>query len=129
MLCHADVHPNNVLIDTDDHLWIVDWDEVLLAPKECDLMMGVGGLGSYPAGPREATWFLRGYGSAAIDPIALAYYRHARAVGDIGAYGAEALLLPAAGEATKRNAVQRLMKGFAPGSIVPLAHEAYRRVA
>ncbi len=75
------MHPNNVLIDTDDQLWIVDWDEVLLAPKECDLMMGVGGLGSYPAGPREAAWFLQGYGSTAIDPVALAYYRRARPCG------------------------------------------------
>lgn len=26
-------------------MWIVDWDEVILAPKECDLMFVVGGIG------------------------------------------------------------------------------------
>jgi spectinomycin phosphotransferase len=123
VLCHADVHPNNVLIDMDDQLWIVDWDDTMLAPKECDLMMGVGGLGNYPAGSREAGWFLRGYGSTAIDPVALAYYRHVRALGDIGAYGEQMLLLPGASVATKRNALQRMMSLFAPGYIVSLAKQ------
>jgi len=86
----------------------------------------VGGLGSYPAGPREESWFLRGYGSTVIDPVALAYYRHARALGDIGANAEQALLLPTVGEATKRNALQRLMKLFAPGNIVSLASQVER---
>src|SRR5205085_2585294 len=34
VLCHADVYPNNVLIDTEDQFWIVDWDDTLLAPKD-----------------------------------------------------------------------------------------------
>ncbi len=125
VLCHADVHPNNVLIDTDDHLWIVDWDEVLYAPKECDLMMGVGGLGNYPAGPGETAWFLHGYGSTAIDPVALAYYRHARALGDIGA-NAEEVLRPTASAAARRTAMQRLRLLFAPGYIVSLARQGER---
>jgi spectinomycin phosphotransferase len=123
VLCHADVHPNNVLIDPDDQLWIVDWDDTQLAPKECDLMMGVGGLGHYPAGPREAGWFLAGYGSAAIDPVALAYYRHVRALGDIGANGEQVLQLPGASEATKRDGLQRMELLFAPGYIVSLARQ------
>jgi spectinomycin phosphotransferase len=121
VLCHADVHPNNVLIDRDNQLWIVDWDDTQLAPKECDLMMGVGGLGNYPAGPRETGWFLSGYGSTAIDPVALAYYRHVRALGDIGANGEQVLLLPGASEATKRDGLQRMELLFAPGYIVSLA--------
>ena len=123
VLCHADVHPNNVLIDKDDRFWIVDWDDTQLAPKECDLMMGVGGLGNYPAGPRETGWFLSGYGSTDIDPVALAYYRHVRALGDIGANGEQVLLLPGASEATKRNGLQRMEKLFAPGYIVSLTQQ------
>lgn len=125
VLCHADVHPNNILLGTDGGLWIVDWDEVLFAPKEADLMMGVGGLGNYPAGPREAASFLRGYGSTAIDAVALAYYRHVRAVSDIGADAEQVLLLPAS-EATKRGAVAALESLFAPGQIVDLARQADR---
>ena len=123
VLCHADVHPNNVLIDMADQFWIVDWDDTLLAPKECDLMMGVGGLGNYPAGPREGSWFLQGYGGTAIDLVALAYYRHVRALGDIGANGEQVLLLPGAGEATKRDGLQRMEQLFAPGYIVSLTQQ------
>jgi spectinomycin phosphotransferase len=123
VLCHADVHPNNVLIDSEDRLWIVDWDDVQLAPKECDLMMGVGGLGNYPAGPREAGWFLSGYGSRAIDPAALAYYRHVRALGDIWANGEQVLLLGEASEATKRNGLERMERLFAPGFMVWLTKD------
>jgi len=126
VLCHSDVHPNNVVIDTEDHLWIVDWDDTLIAPRECDLMMGVGGLGNYPAGPRETAWFLRGYGSTVIDPVALAYYRHARALGDIGTLIEQAVLLPGADEATRHSIVTRLRKLFEPGYIVSLADEVDR---
>lgn len=124
VLCHADIHPNNLLLDTAGRLWLVDWDEVLLAPKECDLMMGVGGLGMYPAGPRQSAWFLQGYGSAAVDPVALAFYRHARALGDIGA-DLEQALDRAAGLAARQTALGWLKQLFAPGYIVDLARQAF----
>jgi spectinomycin phosphotransferase len=126
VLCHGDVHHNNVLIDTDDRFWMIDWDDTRLAPKECDLMMGVGGLNATYAGPREETWFLRGYGPTTIDPIALAYYRHLRAVGDLAEYGEQVWLLQGASEATKRNALERTTRLFAPGSIVTLAKQLER---
>jgi spectinomycin phosphotransferase len=121
VLCHADVHPNNVLIDSDEQLWIVDWDDTHLAPKECDLMMGVGGLGNYPAGPRETGWFLRGYGSTDIDPVALDYYRHVRALGDILYNGEQVVRLPGASELIKRDGLRRMGLLFAPGYMVSLA--------
>jgi hypothetical protein len=61
-----------------------------------------------------------------MEPLALAYYRHLRAVSDVAAYGEEVFLLPALGSISKRNALQRLQSLFAVGSIVPLAGEAYR---
>ncbi|HLZ69335.1 MAG TPA: aminoglycoside phosphotransferase family protein [Dehalococcoidia bacterium] len=128
VLCHADIHPNNLLIDHDDRLWMVDWDEVLYAPKECDLMMGVGGLGVYPAGAREARWFLAGYGSPAVDGVALAFYRHVRALSDIGAY-AEQVLHKTSSAAARRDALRRLARLSAPGAIVTLAQQADRGLA
>ena len=44
VLCHSDIHAGNVLIDTNDAFYIVDWDEPILAPKEGDLMFIGGGL-------------------------------------------------------------------------------------
>jgi spectinomycin phosphotransferase len=121
VLCHADIHTWNVLIDAGDRLWIVDWDETLFAPRECDLMFVVGGLGGNLVGPREEAWFRAGYGRADIDPLALAYYRHARAVADIAAFGERVFLAPDAGEATKRDSVRGLKSLFAPGNIIALA--------
>jgi spectinomycin phosphotransferase len=128
VLCHADAHHNNVLIDGDDRLWLVDWDDALLAPKECDLMMGVGGLSGAIVGPREEAWFLWGYGPTSIDPLALAYYRYLRAVGDLATNGEQAWLLPGVGEAVRAEALQRARRLFAPGNIVSLAAQAADRV-
>ena len=33
VLCHADLHTWNVLVDAGRRLWIVDWDEAVLAPR------------------------------------------------------------------------------------------------
>ena len=41
-LCHCDIHAGNLLIDANEAIYIVDWDNPLLAPKERDLM-AVGG--------------------------------------------------------------------------------------
>lgn len=37
VLCHADLHPGNVLIE-EDCVHIIDWDDVLLAPRERDFI-------------------------------------------------------------------------------------------
>lgn len=129
VLCHGDAHHNNVLIDRDERFWIVDWDDTLCAPKECDLMMGVGGLSGALVGLRETAWFLRGYGPARIDLLALAYYRHLRAVGDLATNGEQAWLAPGVGEAVKATALQRARQLFAPGYIVSLATAAADHVS
>jgi spectinomycin phosphotransferase len=126
VLCHADVHTWNVMVDTADRLWIVDWDETMLAPKERDLMFVVGGIGAGLVQPHEEAWFLQGYGPASIDPLALAYYRYNWAIGDIGTYAEQVFLMPDTGVITKRNAVQAVISCFGPGNIVDLAYAAGR---
>ncbi len=122
VLCHADIHTANVLLDAGGQVWIVDWDDTVLAPKERDLMfVAGGGISSALVRPREEEWFFRGYGTAAIDPLALAYYRYAWAVGDIGAYGDQVFFRSDLGEVTKRAAVDRFLSLFVPGNIIPLA--------
>jgi spectinomycin phosphotransferase len=116
VLCHADVHPWNILVAGEERLFIVDWDSLLLAPKECDLMFVANGgfCGPRVEAAAEAAFF-RGYGNTEIDPLALAYYRHDRVVQDILEYGDQALLRADVGEITRKNAVQGLKILFEPG--------------
>lgn len=128
VLCHADIHTWNILIDTWGRLWIVDWDETFLAPKERDLMFVVGGIAAGLVQPHEEAWFRTGYGPATIDPLALAYYRYNWAVEEIGSFGEQVFLTPDTGEATKRDAAGLFSSVFAPGNIVALAYEVGHRI-
>jgi spectinomycin phosphotransferase len=119
--CHADMHTWNILLDTDQQLWLVDWDEVILARKERDLMFMAGGIGGDGITPHTTACFLQGYGDDAIDPVALAYYRYAWAVQDMAAYGEQVFFDADAGEETRREGVQGFMVQFEPGSIVSIA--------
>lgn len=121
VLCHADIHTNNVLLDGDDHIWIVDWDETMLAPRERDLMFVIGGIGPGFVSPAQERFFFVGYGSAAIDSLALAFYRYAWATSDIAAYGEQVFLHEDLGPLDRREAVERFESLFAPGSIVDIA--------
>ena len=121
VLCHADLHTWNVLLDTAGELWLVDWDETILALKERDLMFVVGGIGRDLVSPRETACFLQGYGDAVIDPCALTYYRYAWAVQDMAAYGEQVFFMPDLGAETRRDAVRVFMSMFEPGNIVALA--------
>jgi spectinomycin phosphotransferase len=121
VLCHADLHTWNVLLDTAQQLWVVDWDETVLAPKERDLMFVIRGIGRDLVRPHETACFLQGYGDTEIDPLALVYYRYAWAVQDMAAYGERVFFLPDLGESTRREAVHGFMDMFEPGNIVAIA--------
>jgi len=121
VLCHADLHTWNILLGSDEHLWLVDWDETILARRERDLMFVVVGIGRDLVSPRQTACFLQGYGEVDIDPEALTYYRYAWAVQDLAAYGEQVLLLPGLGEATRRDALEGLKSLFEPGNIVEIA--------
>src|SRR5204863_194590 len=83
VLCHADIHAGNLLLDANGALYIVDWDNPTLAPKERDLMsIGAGLFGDWHTPREQETLFYMGYGAAEIDPHALAYYRFERILQD-----------------------------------------------
>jgi spectinomycin phosphotransferase len=121
VLCHADLHTWNVLVDADEQPWIVDWDEATLAPRERDLMFVAGGIAGGLVRPEDTDRFFQGYGRVVVDPRLLAYYRVAWAVQDLAEYGERVLMLPAVGEATRRAAVDGFVDLFEPGNIVDLA--------
>jgi spectinomycin phosphotransferase len=120
VICHADIHMWNVLIDDGDGLWFVDWDDVMIAPKECDLFFGIGGLGPAHINPEREQWFREGYGETVVDGEALTYYRCERAISDVAANG-ETFFDAEAGEVTRRDALEGLRDLFLPGRIADLA--------
>lgn len=83
VMCHTDIHPGNLLIDTSGSLFIIDWDYPRLALKECDLMFIGGGQGyvGTTAHDEEAR-FYPSYGQDTVDPLAMAYYRCERNIID-----------------------------------------------
>jgi spectinomycin phosphotransferase len=121
VLCHADLHTRNVLLEGDEQLWVIDWDETVLAPKERDLMFFVGGIMRELLQPHHTEYFFRGYGGAAIDPDALLYYRNAWAVQDIAADGERVFFLPELSDASRQDAVRMFKLLFEPGNIVSIA--------
>ena len=121
VVCHSDIHAGNLLIGTDGALYIVDWDEPILAPKERDLMyIGGGLLASGLIPPEEETRFHRGYGQTVINPVALAYYRYERIIQDIAAFCRE-LLLTDAGGADRAQSLRYLMSNFLPNGTIEIA--------
>jgi spectinomycin phosphotransferase len=121
VLCHADLHTFNLLVEPGGTLWLVDWDEAILAPRERDLMFVVRGISDRLIAPADTARFLEGYGDAAVDPDLLEYYRLAWAVQDIAAYGEEITGLPWLTEASRAAAVDGFMSLFEPGEIVEIA--------
>jgi spectinomycin phosphotransferase len=121
VLCHADLHTFNVLVDGSRQLWVADWDEAILAPKERDLMFVIRGIGHGLISPDRTETFLEGYGAAAADEGLLAYYRYAWAAQDIAACAEEVLFLPGRGQDSRRAAADDFMNLFEPGNIVDLA--------
>ena len=91
VLCHSDIHAGNVLIGSDESIYIIDWDEPMMAPKERDLMFIGGGVGNVWNKPQEILHFYEGYGNTNIDKTILSYFRHERIVEDIALYGQDLL--------------------------------------
>ena len=120
VICHADIHAWNVLVERSGEFVVVDWDETLLAPRERDLMFVDGGVGGLQNDGRA---FFAGYGPVEVDPVVMAYYRFDWVVQELASYG-DRVLTSGVGDATKAEAVDLLVSLFDPGNVVDAAHRA-----
>ncbi|MBN2479597.1 MAG: aminoglycoside phosphotransferase family protein [Parachlamydiales bacterium] len=120
VLCHSDIHGGNVLVDRNGVIYIVDWDEPIMAPKERDLMFIGGGVANVWNNPHEENFFYKGYGKTEINRTILAYYRHERIVEDIAHYG-QCLLLTTSGGADRKIIYKHLKDMFEPLGVVDIA--------
>jgi len=82
VICHADLHPGNLLRNDAGGVFVVDWDDVMLAPKERDFLF-VGDPPTDDAPAPGAAPFYEGYLPEAIDWVALTYYRCERIITDV----------------------------------------------
>jgi spectinomycin phosphotransferase len=124
VLCHSDIHPGNLLLGENGLLYIVDWDNPFIAPKERDLML-IGGCSTWHD-PREEALFYSGYdrnysdGPVEVDRTALTYYRYERIIWDIAAY-CEQLLMTSAGGEDREQSYQYFLSIFKPGGEIEIA--------
>ena len=126
ILCHGDIHAWNLLIEDQGAFYMVDWDTLIFAPKERDLMFigaGLGGNGHSPE--EEEILFYQGYGQTPIDPFALAYYRYERILEDIGVYCEQIFLSDEGGE-DRRQSFEYLQSNFLPAGTIELAYRSDR---
>jgi spectinomycin phosphotransferase len=124
ILCHSDIHGYNLLIDTNGALYIVDWDALIFAPKERDLMFIGGGHGNSGYTPQEEeAMFYQGYGETNINQIAIAYYRYDRIIIDI-ADDCDLIFLSDEGEEYQAAALEDLKNKFLPDSYIEIAYRS-----
>jgi len=119
-LCHGDIHAGNILVDSGGNCLLVDWDTLMLAPKERDLMFIGAGVGGKWKHPHETEWFYQGYAADDLCLPALAYYRCERILQDIGET-AEWLASADAQDADGEFLLNELSSQFEPGNVVDIA--------
>lgn len=119
VLCHADIHGGNVLIGENGSIYIVDWDQPVMAPKERDLMFIGGGVANVWNNPHEEEFFYKGYGKTKINMSILAYYRLERIVEDIAEYAQEFLLTTA--DEDRSEMYKQFIAMFEPRGVVDIA--------
>lgn len=121
VICHADLHANNLLFADDDHVSVIDWDDVMLAPKERDFIFV----------PEESdngvAPFFRDYGPAEIDWAALAYYRYERVLTDIIVTAQDVCDPNDLSEQTKAEIANLFVAVLAPDDMLADAARAMRR--
>jgi spectinomycin phosphotransferase len=121
-LCHGDLHAGNIMVTEDDKLFFVDWDTIIYAPKERDLMFIGGGIGNKWNTPEEINCFYNGYKNNKINGKILSYYRFERIIEDIEEYDYQ-IIDPSTNTDEKINIVNILESQFDKNNVVDMAFQ------
>lgn len=125
ILCHADIHGWNLIVDKEAALYIVDWDTLIFAPKERDLMfVGAGIWNSGLTAAEEESLFYKGYGQTESNHDVLAYYRFERIIQDIGDY-CEYIFFSDEGGDDRMRCFEALQPVFLPNGAIERAYDSY----
>lgn len=121
VICHADLHPANLIRDRHGHVFVIDWDEVMLAPKERDFIF---------IREPEANAFWKGYGQREIDWIVLSYYLWERVIQDVIVNAQDVCFRDDLGEETKADIAQVFDEYMTEGGDnITAAYQASARLA
>ena len=120
VLCHGDIYAGNILITKNGSLYIVDWDEPIIAPKERDLMFIGAGIGNVWNQKHETEQFHTGYGNTNIDQRLISYYRCDRILQDIVDYYQQ-LLSDNVGYKDREAGCNHFLAMFEPNGAVNIA--------
>jgi len=115
VICHADLHPANLIRDHAGHVCVIDWDEVMLAPKERDFIF---------VREPQADAFWEGYGQREIDWMLLSYYLWERVVQEVIVDTQDVCFRDDLGEETRAEAVQLFDEILAEGGEIDAASQA-----
>jgi spectinomycin phosphotransferase len=116
VICHADLHPANLIRNQSGDVYVIDWDEVMMAPKERDFIF---------VREPHADAFFQGYGTSNIDIQALTYYRLERVVQDLIECSRNVCLKDSLGEESKADEVKLFQNILADTtSLMELIHLA-----
>ena len=127
VICHADIHPSNIIRDDHGRVFVVDWDDVMLAPEERDFLFVEDS--PIDTSTKDSSFF-QGYGPADIDWRALAYFRWERVVQDVLEYARTACAGDRLGRAVRAEAVRRFGIAILPsGRMATAARGAEARLA
>ncbi|MBP9759037.1 phosphotransferase [Candidatus Dojkabacteria bacterium] len=83
VLCHGDLHFWNLITDKNNYFYLIDWDTVILAPKERDLMFIGSKIDNLWNTSQDIDLFYEGYGMTDINKSVQDYFRADRIIEDL----------------------------------------------
>jgi spectinomycin phosphotransferase len=123
VLCHTDIHTNNILVTDAGEIHLVDWDGPMIAPRERDLWFVIGGKIARNVESHEEARFFEGYGTVSIDREAIIYYRYERFLEDLAEFGRTVFLDPLPTAAARDREVDLTESYFGPLSLLATAEQ------
>lgn len=124
VICHADLHPGNIIRDPAGNVHLIDWDDVMLAPKERDFLFVERTAPDDAIVQHGTPPFFQGYGPTEIDWVVLTYFRWERVVQDLMECARQVFFRDDLGEETRAEAARLFGVLFAPGNNVAAARSA-----
>jgi len=121
VICHADLHARNLIRNRAGQVFVIDWDEVMLAPKERDFIF---------VREPQAEAFWEGYGQREIDWMLLSYYLWERVIQDVIENARNVCFRDDLAEETRAEVAQMFHENLAEGGgNITAAYQASARLA